>query len=489
MDITAVLAILDPEGKGGRRKADDVANAVRNLAPHVEAAAIPELVLDTILRGDQLGAWSATRTATVRRGRVTLPKSVLLHASLLSDSLRPVGVPLRDELAPWAAGLALSAAQRSLLLAVNDWLRRTDGGNVPVIAAAERAYELVRDEKAFDSTPPRGGAKLWGPGRLTFPLLRCERVPTPLTWEPVSAVIGAPGPVICVENHATFRTLLRCQRALQAPAWVAVAWIQGRNIAPLESLPDLPFTVTRLDYLGDLDAAGLAIAAAACATAERNGVAAQPAADLWALLLSQPSRPGGGPVSQTDARKLTEWLPESLRDPACELLASGHVIPQEALRFDILVKAFSAVPGETTAPLPGGECRSVSRSEARGEFPVGFGHAVWQVGGTEQAGFEDFLRIKCQAIQSADENGFVVDLDAVLEAAADFQQPAGLDGETGFLADLAGDGVLVPFALVGVAGGEAPLAAGRPEPVTEQQDAPLVVADDAGDAADELRVH
>ena len=211
-------------------------------------------------------------------------------------------------------------------------------------------------------------------------------------------MIGATGPVICVENHATFRTLLRCQRALQAPAWVAVAWIQGRNIAPLESLPDLPFTVTRLDYLGDLDAAGLAIAAAACATAERNGVAAQPAAELWALLLSQPSRPGGGPVSQADARKLTEWLPGSLRDPACELLTSGHVIPQEALRFDILVKAFSAVPRETTAPLPGGECRPVSRSEARGEFPVGFGHAVWQVGGAEQAGFEYFFLVEGQAV-------------------------------------------------------------------------------------------
>jgi hypothetical protein len=344
MDITAVLAILDPDGKGGRRYADEIANAVRDLAPHVEAAAIPELVLDTILRGDQLGAWSATRTTTVRRGRITLPKSVLLHAaSLPSDSLRPVDVPLRDELAPWAAGLALSAAQRGLLLAVNDWLRRTDGGNVPVIAAAERAYELVRDEKAFDSSPPRGGTKLWGPGRLTFPLLRCERLPTPLTWEPVKTVIGAPGPVICVENHATFRTLLRCLRAVHSPDWVAVAWIQGRNIAPLESLPDLPFTVTRLDYLGDLDAAGLAIAATACVTAERNGVAAQPAAELWALLLSQPSRPGRGATSQADARKLTEWLPVPLRDPACELLASGHVIPQEALRFDILTEAFSTL--------------------------------------------------------------------------------------------------------------------------------------------------
>jgi hypothetical protein len=108
----------------------------------------------------------------------------------------------------------------------------------------------------------------------------------------------------------------------------------------LESLPDLPFTVTGLDYLGDLDAAGLAIAASACATAERKGIAARPAAALWALLLCQPSRPGDRRVSHSDARNLTEWLPASLREQACELLASGRVIPQESLRFDMLAEAF-----------------------------------------------------------------------------------------------------------------------------------------------------
>jgi hypothetical protein len=65
-------------------------------------------------------------------------------------------------IAGWAATLRLSPAQRKLLLAVNDWLRSTNGGNVPIAAAAERAYELIRNEKAFDSIPPRGGAQLWG---------------------------------------------------------------------------------------------------------------------------------------------------------------------------------------------------------------------------------------------------------------------------------------------------------------------------------------
>jgi hypothetical protein len=72
---------------------------------------------------------------------------------------------------------------------------------------------------------------------------------------------------------------------------------------------------------------------------------------------------------------------------------------------------------------------------------VSFGHAVWQVADAEQAGFEHFLRIQRQTLQAADEDGLVVDLDPVLEAAPDLQQAACLDGEPGFLADLAGDGV------------------------------------------------
>lgn len=114
---------------------------------------------------------------------------------------------------------------------------------------------------------------------------------------------------------------------------------QGRNTAPLESLPDLPFTVTRLDYLGDFDPAGLSIAATACATAKRASIAAQPATILWELLINQPPRPGSHEVSSIDARKLIEWLPASLRDQAFELLTSGQVIPQEALRFDVLAAA------------------------------------------------------------------------------------------------------------------------------------------------------
>jgi hypothetical protein len=339
IDLDHLCSHLDPDGRGGRRDIDDVATAIRALAPHIDAAAVPELVRDTIHAGQQQGRWSPARTATVQRGRTTLPRFITLpRTAAPGDQLRPVGVPLREELAPWAATLPLSQTQREVLLAVNDWLRRTNGGHTPVVEAAERAYELLHDEKAFDSTPPRGGATLWAPSRITFQLLRCRRTPTPLTWEPATAIVGQPGALICVENHATFRTLLRVLRAHTSPPWVAVAWVQGRNTAPLESLPDLPFTVARLDYLGDLDPAGLAIAATACAVAQRAGIPAGPAEQLWALLLQQPDRPGPQ-INAADADRLVGWLPERVRERTHTLLTTGRAIPQEALHIDMLSTA------------------------------------------------------------------------------------------------------------------------------------------------------
>lgn len=50
----------------------------------------------------------------------------------------------------------------------------------------------------------------------------------------------------------------------------------------------------------------------------------------------------------------------------------------------------------------GKHLRPAWRSEARGEFPVRFGHPRWQVAGAEQPGFEYFLRVERQAVQPAD---------------------------------------------------------------------------------------
>jgi hypothetical protein len=94
--------------------------------------------------------------------------------------------------------------------------------------------------------------------------------------------------------------------------------------------------VTRLDYLGDLDAAGLAIAASACEAAERAGVHAQPAEGLWKLLIAQPSRLGGRPVDHCDARRLAEWLPPLAPGSGVRIahIRAGNSAGGSSLRLD-----------------------------------------------------------------------------------------------------------------------------------------------------------
>lgn len=172
------------------------------------------------------------------------------------------------------------------------------------------------------------------PTDLPTPALRTDTHPSHLG----TGDAGHAGPIVCVENHATFRTLLRVLREQDDPQWLAVAWVQGRNTAPLESLPMLPFSVTRLDYLGDLDAAGLAIAASACAITESIGIPAGPAVRLWELLVNRKSRAARTPTNEQQADRLVQWLPPSVREKARTLLISGRVVPQEALRYDFLVE-------------------------------------------------------------------------------------------------------------------------------------------------------
>ncbi len=121
----------------------------------------------------------------------------------------------------------------------------------------------------------------------------------------------------------TFRTLLRVLRGQKPPKWAAVAWVQGRNAAPLESLPNLPFSVQPAWITSQTSTQRLASAAvnaaAACATSQRVGIPAGPAAQLWALLAEQPAR-RDREVRESDARRLVAWLPEAVCEPAYTLL-------------------------------------------------------------------------------------------------------------------------------------------------------------------------
>jgi len=74
VDLDTLIAALDPAGLGGRGYADDIAAMIRSLTAHLGPAAVPELVRDTIQRGEQQARWAVARTAMVLRRRVaTVP--------------------------------------------------------------------------------------------------------------------------------------------------------------------------------------------------------------------------------------------------------------------------------------------------------------------------------------------------------------------------------------------------------------------------------
>lgn len=77
-----------------------------------------------------------------------------------------------------------------------------------------------------------------GPGRLTFQLLRCERVLTPLTWEPATPTVSGPATGIAARPAAPLRALLiekTHTRQASPRRWRGRSEGCGRGLAELAS--------------------------------------------------------------------------------------------------------------------------------------------------------------------------------------------------------------------------------------------------------------
>ena len=111
------------------------------------------------------------------------------------------------------------------------------------------------------------------------------------------ARLAAAGPILVVENKATFdsawRGLRRDAEKERPIGYAAVVFGGGDHAASL--VTDLRFfpelvgvQTTRIDYAGDVDVAGVSAAAAFIDTAQRAGLAAGPAMPLWRALGAAP---------------------------------------------------------------------------------------------------------------------------------------------------------------------------------------------------------
>lgn len=277
------------------------------------------------------GAGRAAPSRSHDHGVPPLPRFVQVpsRAPRIAARAPAASYPWRPELA-WAAGLRLAPERFAALRAVNAFLR--DGGAArPSVPARERSLQLWGDEKALEAL---ARTSLFGPGRLTWELLRCRPVHPPFVWRETG-----PGPVLLVvENHHTYASL---GEALPRGGPVGfLAYGAGNHfVASVASAADLPRRPGRILYFGDLDRRGLDIPIAASAVAARLGLPpVEPAAALYHLLLEvgRP-RPGDAPLGSEAARRRASWLPAGVRGPAAALLERGERLAQEWVGLEVLL--------------------------------------------------------------------------------------------------------------------------------------------------------
>jgi hypothetical protein len=286
---------------------------------------------DAIAEAASEGAWTPS-VKTDRSEAPPLPAFVTVsdartvpHAARIRDRV------WRPELA-WAATEPLTDSEEGQLLAVQEWLRTRpcEGASVP---HRERSLQLFGDEKELDRLA-RG--RLFGPGRLSYDLLRCVFVPPPIAQTRIRDIPTA----LVVENSATYATLGRycVDRAINAVGILAYgagrAFVQ--SVASLRH--DLSGALERIYYFGDLDADGLAIPVGAAEAAKNAALPApEPAVVFYELLLDVGvPMPAPRTVSDEVADELVAWLPEHLRARAAKLLVNGLRLAQEAVGYEIL---------------------------------------------------------------------------------------------------------------------------------------------------------
>lgn len=312
-------------GRRRRVAIDDCFDALHDSDPFAIEAVDKRARLAEILTAcSEAGVVESSKATD--RGRPALPRSV----RLLDADVAPIDHgrdwPWRAELA-WVAELRLTAFEFATLRSVQEFLRG-GGAMRRLVPHRERSLELFDHEKALDTLV---STRLFAPDRLTLELMRCWWAPPPLAFERV----GDGSTALVVENAASYHS---CVAAARPDAGIGVVvYGAGRAfIASVAGLRGIP-GVKAVLYIGDLDAAGLAIPHAAdVASAMHGAPAVRPAARLWAMLLKRGRPQPAAPVPPDVAADLCAWLPAKLQDRACKLLVDGYRVAQEAVGIEVL---------------------------------------------------------------------------------------------------------------------------------------------------------
>jgi hypothetical protein len=192
-----------------------------------------------------------------------------------------------------------------------------------------RSLQLTGDEKRLEELQ-RG--VLFGPARLTLELLGCEPESLPLASERFSA---APT-LLIFENAAPFMLACRVLRGSGSAAFGRIAYGAGKQVLKaVRYLPLLEPVIGAIEYVGDLDAEGLSIAAE---LQRLSQLPVEPASSFHQAMLDSAvalGSPDGWPLSEgiehVDLAKGISFLSSDLHERVGNIVRSGRRIPEEAL--------------------------------------------------------------------------------------------------------------------------------------------------------------
>ncbi|MFF8531665.1 hypothetical protein ACN6K9_002540 [Streptomyces sp. SAS_267] len=221
--------------------------------------------------------------------RIAVPANYTPARQLLDAADEPWGSAMQ-----WTPGWIRTSRPPTHLrldaVRINRWLLATTGQPRPVIAREERSLQIFNDEKRLTALAT---GPLFIPGRLTLECLAC-RAPTGALR---IAVLHHTGPLLVVENRATFDSAWRALRTTSGASYAAVVFGGGDAAAALLTdlirLHDLTgVNPGRIDYAGDVDIAGIEAAHHFIGAARAARLTADISRPLWqAVARAEPTGP------------------------------------------------------------------------------------------------------------------------------------------------------------------------------------------------------
>jgi hypothetical protein len=311
-----------------------------------------EVLLEGLRLAESQGIIKLPKTAWEESGDPQLPKYVtrILKVSPIKEQWW-IQHPW-DHRLDWVHDLPqLTKEHGDFLLKVqegfkNGWFET----NVPL---KYRSVQLTRKEKRLGELKK---TILFGAGRLSLELLGCVSDVMPLAYE----IIGTKPIALVFENKEPYNVALEVLHQLSHPPYGIIAYGGGgsfqdsvRSFSNIQTSQRYQQQITRplerIEYVGDLDWAGLKIAYEANRKAQQHGLPmVAPAVGLHRIMLESLSDPtinsiNGFPDNEIKKDRKShpqtlEWLPEEVREEIKHILELKNRIPEEMITSLSLLK-------------------------------------------------------------------------------------------------------------------------------------------------------